>query len=475
MPQANSLSSLQAKRRRHSLIGGLVVVAIALAAVVGASHIDQVREYFSRASGEQANLMVDTQAVLGPMPRPWRYLAQGGEAHDWRLQPLVPQVKALKPEYIRIDHIYDFYDIVKGTPGSITFDFAKFDVILNDILATGAKPYIALSYMPPAISSGDIVSPPHRWEDWQLVVQKTIEHVSGTRGIRDVYYEVWNEPDLFGNWKYYGDRNYLTMYSYAARGATNARVKQPFKLGGPGITALYKNWFDTLAKHATENQLRYDFFSWHRYSNDVDQYRKDMQEVRSWIGAYPHLEPTLEFHITEWGHDSNVHVGYDTTYGAAHTVAGAIEMVPVVDKAFVFEIQDGKSPEGKALWGRWGMFGHQDFGSQVKPRYNALRLLDKIGDQRLQLLGKGTWVKALAARDEDHNTEVVIANYDLRGSHSESVPVTFQNIEPGSYIITKEFLGGRRQEERIATDAAVLQTTVIMPINSVAFIELKKE
>src|SRR5690606_5022795 len=129
---------------------------------------------------------------------PWRNLAQGGEDHNWRIGNLTEPVKTLKPEYIRIDHVYDFYDIVQGTPGNITFDWTKFDLIIDDILATGAKPYIALSYMPPAISSGDILAYPVHWSDWQLVVQKTIEHLSGTRKISDVYYEVWNEPDLFG-------------------------------------------------------------------------------------------------------------------------------------------------------------------------------------------------------------------------------------------------------------------------------------
>ena len=454
-------------------MGSLVLVAMIAIILVGVSQLDVIREFFSKASGENANITVDTQAVLGPMPRPWRNLAQGGEGFDWRMQPLVPQVKALKPQYIRIDHIYDFYEIVDGTPGNITFDFSKLDPILDDIKAAGATPYIALSYMPPAIAEGDIVSKPKIWTDWQLTVQKTIEHVSGTRKTPNVYYEVWNEPDLFGGWKYYGDKSYLTLYDYAARGANSARGVQPFKLGGPGITALYKNWFDAMAKYAVKYSVRFDFFSWHRYNLKIDQYREDMTDIRTWLSAYPQLEPTLELHITEWGHDSNNHTGYDSSYGAAHTVAGSIEMIGIVDKAFVFEIQDGKAPDGKEYWGRWGMFTHQSVGAKPKPRYHGLRMLDRIGDQRLQLLGKGSWVKAAAARDEAGNTEVIMANFDQKGAHAEVVPVTFTNIQPGTYQITKEFLNGQRQVEQAATTAAILRTYVNMPVNSVAFIELQ--
>src|SRR5260221_8671778 len=215
----------------------LPLILILVATFVGITQLDKIRQFFGQASGEPANLVIDTQAILGPLPRPWRNLAQGGEQFDWRMTPILGQVKALHPQYIRLDHIYDFYDIVHGSPGNITFDFSKFDAILDDVQASGAKPYIALSYMPPAISSGDILAKPVNWSDWQLVVQKTIEHVSGTRHTPDVYYEVWNEPDLFGNWHYYGAKNYLTLYEYAARGAANARGVQPFKIGGPAITA----------------------------------------------------------------------------------------------------------------------------------------------------------------------------------------------------------------------------------------------
>lgn len=460
--------------RMKLIAQGLFFLGLFCVAIVGALQIDQVREFFSKASGEPANIKVAADKIIGPMPRPWRNLAQGGEDHAWRIGALTPQVKALRPTYIRIDHIYDFYDIVGGAPGNLTFNFAKLDLVIDDILAVGAKPYIALSYMPPVISSGDIVAPPKNYSDWQLVIQKTVEHISGTRGIRDVYYEVWNEPDLFGGWKYYGDRNYITLYDYAVRGAGNARGVQPYKIGGPGITALYKNWFKALADHATKTGTRLDFFSWHRYNHDIDQYRTDMTEARTWLKGYPNLEGTLELHITEWGHDSENDPGYDTNYGAAHTVAGAIEMVGIVERAFVFEIQDGKDPNGQAKWGRWGLFTHNDHGATAKPRYHGLRLLDKIGNQRVQLLGKGSWTKGLAAKDDAGNIQVVLSNFDKAGKHSENVPITVTGIPTGSYTITKEFHTGLVQSGVVATSESQLQTTVSLAPNTVVLVTFKK-
>lgn len=468
-------ADIQSQKRKKIIFASIFLGTLTVAILFGVSQLSVVRQFLSRASGEKANIRVDTQGVIGTMPRPWRNLAQGGEDFNWRIQPIQAQVKALNPAYIRLDHIYDFYDIVQGTPGALQFNFTKFDLVLDDITAAGAKPYIALSYMPPVIASGDITSAPKNWADWQETIRATIQHVSGEKGISDVYYEVWNEPDLFGGWKYYGDKNYMTLYNSAARGAAQTRNTQPYFFGGPGITALYKNWFDAMMKNAIENNVRLDFFSWHRYDHDINQFRKDMSEARNWMTAYPQLEPLVDFHITEWGHDSKNEPGYDGAYGAAHTVAGAIEMVGLVEKAFVFEIQDGKDPAGQAAWGRWGLLQHNEFGAKPKPRYNALRMLDRISSQRLQLLGKGSWVKALAAQDPQGNTEVVLSNFDRKGVHAEAVPITFENIEPGTYTVSTEFLGGQKRSVDIATDAAALQTTVTMSPNSVVFVKLLKK
>lgn len=396
---------------------------------------------FRQPTYEPANILVITSQPLEKLDKPWKNIAQGGESHDWRLAPVADKVRAIDPEYIRIDHIYDFYDIVTGSPGNLQFNWTKFDVILDDIAAAGATPYIALSYMPPAIATGDIVSAPHSYADWEYVVQRTIEHVSGTRNTPNVYYEVWNEPDLFGDWKYYGSKNYMDLYFSSARGAQKAQVRQEFKIGGPATTGLYRNWMQALAQAAANGTTRLDFLSWHRYSRDVEQFRHDMSTVRSWLQNYPSVVNNIEYHITEWGHDSENDAGYDGNYGAAHTVATALEMEGVVDRAFAFQIQDGKDPNGQAHWGRWGVLTHQDHGSSPKPRYWALQFLNKIDGTRLKLLGKGTHVKALAARDAGGTITVLLANFDPSGRNREVVPVTFRDLPTGQHLITIQRAG----------------------------------
>lgn len=460
--------------RRRQLIQLLIFIGLLIVSVAAARQLPTVRHFFSQASSTPANFYLDTKAILGPMPRPWRHLAQGGESHLWRLRPLSQAVAALKPNYIRIDHIYDFYEVVSGSPGNMKLDFSKLDLLLDDIRLVGATPYISLSYMPTAISRGDIVEAPVNYADWQYLVQKTIEHVSGKRGFTDVYYEVWNEPDLFGHWKYYGQKNYLELYGAAARGAQRAQGVQAFKIGGPATTALYRNWVLALLNYTASNELPIDFISWHRYSLDLDQYRLDIYQARDWIKQYPQYDGILEYHISEWGHQSNNDAGYDGKLGAAQTVAGAMSMVGVTDKAFIFEIQDGADPAGASYWGRWGLFTAAEQGARPKPRYWALRLLDRIPDQRLQLLGQGSQVKGLAGLAEDESIQLVLANYDPRGRNFEQVPITYQNLTPGQFLLDLEFLSGKKETMRLATSEASLRVEVPLSANEVVLTTLRR-
>ncbi len=466
-------SNVRYRSSRFSLFLKVIpLLLLAIAGVVAATQIDQVREFFTRASGEPANIQIDPTLSFGPVTKPWKNLAQGGEMHDWTLDPIRSKVAALEPEYIRIDHIYSFFDIVKiDGSGNKTYDFSKMDVVVDGILSTGAKPYISLSYMPTNLSDdGTITGKPRNYGDWQDLVRATVQHYSGTKGINNVIYEVWNEPDLFGGWKTYGEKNYLDLYTYAARGQAQTKNTKPYQFGGPGITALYRNWFVNLVEHTERNNLRLDFFSWHRYNTNLDIFRKDIQDASAWRNEYPQRSD-LQFHVTEFGHDSENHPGYDTNFGAAHTVAALIEFSEGVSRAFAFEIEDGKDPNGQERWGRWGMLTNREFGNNIKPRYQALRLLNRLEGDEIQLLGKGTWVKAIATRNGPV-IEVVLANYDRFGTNVENVPLLFQNVGTGGFTLEITDLAGSTRKVPLTSEGNDLSAEIFMGANSVLFVRL---
>lgn len=147
-------------------------------------------------------------------------------------------------------------------------------------------------------------------------------------------------------------------------------------------------------------------------------------------------------------------------------------MVDVVEKAFAFEIQDGKNPQGQEYWGRWGLFTAQEFGSKAKPRYHALKLLNEVEGNQLNLLGKGSWVKALATQKDRYTYQVMLANFDRFGRHGETVPITLKSLVPGKYTVIKRFSNGQSNQEAVTVTTTELTTSLYMPANSVALVEI---
>lgn len=451
---------------------GLVTLGLAL------MNFKTIKTWFSKASYEPANLMIDTLGVTGKVVGSWRNLAQGGEAANYSFEPALDKLAKLKPDYVRIDHIYDFYPIVsRDEAGKLKFSWLEFDRIIGEITKAGAKPFISLSYMPPVLGGGDITGVPQNYAEWQEVVKQTIEHVSGKSGLNlaNVYFEVWNEPDLFGEWKTYGPKNYLTLYEYAARGAMEAKGVQAFKFGGPATTKLYDNWVTRFVEGVMAKNLRFDFFSWHHYTADLEDYVGDYQRYDELMRAYPDLILKVEPVMTEWGIDSAVSAAYDNRMSAAHLVTGIITVGPKIPKMFIFEFQDGKDPEGKEYWGRWGLLTHQDFGGKVKPRYQTIELLNRLGEEQLSVVGNGTIVKALAAKGVDGTVQVIVANYDVEGKQAETVPVAFRRVSPGVYNLTTEFVGRQPMKRKLVAENESLYYSLEMPPNDVALLELVKE
>lgn len=93
-------------------------------------------------------------------------------------------------------------------------------------------------------------------------------------------------------------------------------------------------------------------------------------------------------------------------------------------------------------------------------------------ERKIQLLGRGTWVKGVAARDGSDIT-VILANYDPVGRHNETTPVTFTNINPGNYEIERQSFGGATNKQQIATSSSALQISVPMGANTAVFIRLR--
>jgi hypothetical protein len=429
--------------------------------LVGLILVRSTVHYFSGAGGINANLSIDMYKNAPNTTDVWRNLAQGGEEKGRGLMPVIDEVKRLKPEYIRIDHVFDFYDQ------------DSLDNQVKDILAMGAKPFISLSYMPPEMSiTGDVNGPPKDWNEWEKKVKNLIEHVSGRNGlgINNVYYEVWNEPDLFGGYKIGGSKNYLDLYYHSAIAASRAGNTLNFKFGGPSTTGFYPNWLTGLSDYTIKNNLRLDFLSWHKYSRNISDFENDFTDAKE-ILENKGLK-NVELLITEMGPTGSNDESYDNYFGAIHEIALIATLQGNISRAFTFEIKDG--PGAEKYWGRWGIFTNEKFGQPVaKPRANALTFLNNmLGGTNLFVSGQGTWVKAFAKRTDANTTKIIVVNYDSDGTHNEIVPIKLTNLSFSKFNFKRtDFLGSSTSEE-ISTSSATWSTSAYFKPNSAAIFEI---
>jgi hypothetical protein len=437
----------------RKLFGVLFTTFVLITLAAGVYLVGIKTGFWGRAFGTPANLNVDVGKSFVNPANCWKSLAQGGESKSRMLVSVIPDVKKLQPQYIRIDHIYDNYDVVgRDASGQLTFNWQNLDLTVSDIRAAGATPFFSLSYMPPVISKdGKVDSEPTNWTEWQLVVQRTVEHYSGRRGLNipNVYYEVWNEPDLFGGFKAGGNKNYLNLYYYAQLGAVSAGNVNFFKIGGPATTALYRSWVDSLLQMAQAGKIRIDFLSWHDYSKSLDQYDNDVKSVSAWLSSYPNYAK-MELVISELGINGSNDAAYDGNLSAIHTLATTAALQANITKCFNFEIIDGAGPT--KLWGRWGLLTNGNFGAPTpKSRYYAIQFLNNMVGDRMSVGGSGSWVKAFA-RYDGSKVRVMVVDYDPFGSHREAVPMCLNNLPFKNFTIKRiNFLGGATSTQTSAT------------------------
>ncbi len=431
----------------------------------------RITNFFGRAFGQYADLYVDLGSSYPVASDSWRNLAQGGEEKGRMLASVIDKVRGLRPDYIRIDHVFDFYNVVgRDGTGALTFNWSELDLTLGDIREIGAKPFISISYMPTALSSGDILELPDNWSEWELSVQRLVEHISGKAGLNigGVYYEVWNEPDLFGKFKAGGDKNYFDLYIHSLNGIGRASGVNSFRVGGPATTGLYASWFNGLLK-LKESGVRVDFLSWHTYTKDLDRLEKDFLNAKKWLSDHPGFE-NMEFIISEIGPNSENDPVYDNSFGGINLLATAATIEGSVDRMFIFEIKDG--PGKEKYWGRWGLFTNDKFGvPEEKPRVSAIRFLNGVSGRKLAVAGQGSWVKAFA-RDNAGVAKTLVVNYDTSGKHTEAVPITFANLPSRQFLLKRTDYGGGVTEEQVATSSASWKTLQEFKPNSAAIFEI---
>lgn len=395
--------------------------------------IKQVQDNRNRAANIPADIIIYTNNIQSNIPKGfWSNFAQGGEeSHTNMIKPVQNQLTSLHPQYIRIDHVFDFY----------TTD--ELDKVVETILATGAKPFFSLTN-------------PEDISDWESAVTTLVNRYSVAKNIDNIYYEVLNEPDLYNKMHYKNEPNYLNFYGKTAIAVAAGAGNRPYKIGGPATSGYYKNWIMYLLDYCKNNGIKLDFLSWHKYSKDINSYLTDITDLNKMLSEYPKFND-IEKIISEFGPLPGNDDWYNNYFSAIHLLSLSTQLSPYIHKAFSFEIIDG--PNSK-----WGLFKKD---TSPKQRLLAYNFLNQLEGKLLSSEGNGSYVSSLGTRN-GNKIQILLVNYDPENSHTETVPLTFKDLPKKQYELKiTEFTGNTTSQ--IINNA---KTSLYLKPNSAYLLEL---
>lgn len=179
----------------------------------------------------------------------------------------------LDDDMLTVQRLSDFMPLPNA--GKVReYSFRQVGKIYDNVLSTGMKPFVELSFMPSALASGkktglhyrNNITPPKDYTQWADYVKAFITFLIDRYGREEVeswYFEVWNEPDL-GTFFSGKQEEYFKLYLNTVKAIKE--VNKNISVGGPSTSG--GRWLDEFLAFVEKNNLPCDFVSTHQYPGD---------------------------------------------------------------------------------------------------------------------------------------------------------------------------------------------------------------
>jgi xylan 1,4-beta-xylosidase len=405
----------------------------------------------------EVTVRVDAGRVTRPLPRPWRHMI--GSEHLSHLlcadttggRPIGAEltgalrtmhdelgVQTVRAHAILCDDL-GVYREVDGVP---VHDFTGVDRVYDTIMSFGMRPIVELSFMPRDLAADPsktvfgyeaIISPPKDYDRWDDLVRALVSHLVARYGLAEVRdnwaFEVWNEANLEVFWSG-TPAEFLRLYDVTA--AAVKSVDSALRVGGPSSAA--NGWVEELLTHVDSSGAALDFISTHTYGN----------APLDWRPALARHGRDIPIWWTEWGPTpTHFHGIGDGPYGAAFLLHGMRSAAGRVSSLAHWVASDHFEELGRPPALFHGGFGLLTVGNLRKPRYWALSLANRLGDEELaaDVTGDVGGVEAWAARSPER-VGVLVWNGTLDQSRAggdpllnRSVTVTVADLAAGEYTV----------------------------------------
>jgi xylan 1,4-beta-xylosidase len=428
--------------------------------------------------GSRANtaieLAADTRGPGKPLVHFWSRVVGAGRANEglratWQ-EELATAAKYDGFQYVRFHGIFqdDMFIYREDAQKNPIYNFQYVDDLYDRMLAAKVRPFVELSFSPGPLAPvknttfwwAAAGSPPSDYGKWADLVHAFVQHCVDRYGIDEVrnwYFEVWNEPNLYQSFFRGGSQEkYFELYKITAQ--TIKAVDPQLRVGGPATSnfnmdeAAIQNaqamdkafdpfsipwvpvWITDFLNYCHDNNLPVDFVSTHPYPQDfaidqpgtpekqhyrrsIDATRDDLRTLRKMIdaSAYPHAE----IQLTEWNSSpSPTDHSHDSLAAAAFVAKTNLESTGLVDSlsywVFTDVFEENRNTDS-IFHGGFGLINYQEI---IKPAFTAYRFMNELGDETLAQVTGGIVTRSGVSR---HITALA---YNYPPEMRASLPVT---------------------------------------------------
>ncbi len=394
-------------------------------------------------AAEAAHIQVDFSQRLGPLNIDHMALGQGGLSDDPMWADRIPEVRALRPKFIRL-FLQEYFNLLPE-PGREHFE--TLDRSVDTIVRAGAQPLMCICFKPkllfPKIDQ-DAVEPSN-YTAWENLIFRLVKHYRDRNtGLK--YWELANEPDIGedGGCPYrFKPDSYVRYYQHTS--SAILRADPEARVGGPALASSRSAILPALLSFCESNQVPLHFVSWHIYSSDPQAIGHTVEHVHDLLKQHPTLNP--ETILDEWNMDLT-NPPLDPRFQPCFVCETVWHMKEAgLDYSCYYHIRDWyvsfgqfrpfMSEQGTAFMARWwnrmpqfdGLF---DFQNQVRPAYYAFKLLSRLGGQRLRLASDHPSVHGFATHDDSLRTDnLLLWNFS---SSPLAVEIALHSIPSGKRV-----------------------------------------
>ena len=356
--------------------------------------------------------------------------ANEGLRADWQEQLRMIQ-QDFPYEYIRFHGLlHDDMGVCtrdNADKNKIVYNFQYIDKLYDFLLSIGIKPFVELSFMPEALSSGDKtvfwwkgnVTPPADYEQWSDLINKLVTHLTKRYGAEELetwYFEVWNEPN-HGSFFSGKQADYFKLYTVTAE--TIKKINANYRVGGPATAG--SAWVSDFINYCNETQSPVDFITTHAYGvyGALDEFGVMQLQLIKYpdcvAGAVKKSREEMndlnlsdaELHYTEWSSSYSPRDMTHDTYMNAPYVLNTLRKTDVIAQSMSYwtftDIFEESGVPTKPFHGGFGLLNMQNL---KKPTYFAYKFLYELGDTELQTNDKDCWV----CKNENGDIQVLAYN-----------------------------------------------------------------